>query len=47
MDKPVNVICTCIQGMPRCSYHDPKPEAERRADAQAGIEAWWAKAGAA
>jgi hypothetical protein len=36
-------ICTCVEGMPPCSYHDPEREAERRDAAKAGIEAFWAR----
>jgi hypothetical protein len=41
MDKPT---CTCVEGMPPCPLHTPEREAERRAAAKLGIEAWWARA---
>jgi hypothetical protein len=36
-------ICTCVEGMPPCSYHDPERDPERWGAAKAGIEAFWAR----
>jgi len=33
--------CVCIEGMPRCAFHDPEREAARRARAKAGLDALW------